>query len=145
MITELSAERTKAQRGFVTLMTSELRRQDRPVQMSSKPAVVFLDTDRWQDVIADVDREGAELIGVSTTGLPDREMEFRLLNCATGTTRHIPGGVEQIPVHHDAQVSMVLALIDQAATSGIAVMVVPADKGDSLASLEVQSVELARL
>lgn len=145
MTTELSSERAKAQRGFVKMMTSELRRREHPIQLSSKPAVVCLDTDRWQDVIADVVREGSELIGVSTTGLVKDRIELRLLNCASGTTRHIPGHVEEVPVHQDAEVKMVLSLIDQAAAAGVAVIVVPASNDDVLAPLEVQSVEVAHL
>lgn len=142
---ELTTERSKAQYGFVKMMTSETRRRTHPVQVSSKPAIVCLDTDRWRDVIADVAREGSELIGISTTGLPNREMEFRLLNCGSGTTRHAPGHAEQVPVHQDADVKMVLSLIDQATTSGVAIMVVPAGEEDDLTPLEVQSVERARL
>lgn len=145
MNTELSAERIKAQSGFVKMMTSELRRREHPIQMSLKPAIVCLDTDRWQDVIADVAREGSELIGISTTGLVKSTIEFRLLNCATGTTRHMPGHVEEVPVHQDAEVKMVLSLIDSAAASGVAVVVVPASPEDHLTPLEVQSVEVARL
>ncbi len=145
MTTELSSERAKAQRGFVKMMTSELRRREHPIQLSSKPAVVCLDTDRWQDVIANVVREGSELIGVSTTGLVKGTIELRLLNCASGTTRRIPGHVEEVPVHQDAEVKMVLSLIDQAAAAGVAVIVVPASNDDDLAPLEVQSVEVAHL
>lgn len=145
MTTELTSERAKAQRGFVKMMTSELRRHEHPVQLSSKPAVVCLDTDRWQDVIANVVREGSELIGVSKTGLVKNTIELRLLYCASGTTRHIPGHVEEVPVHQDAQVEMVLSLIDQAAAAGVAVIVVPASNDDDLAPLEVQTVEVAHL
>lgn len=83
MTTDLSAERTKAQRGFVKMMTSETRRREHPVQMSLKPAVVCLDTDRWQDVIADVAREGSELIGISTTGFPEPDS-------VTATEEYVP-------------------------------------------------------
>jgi hypothetical protein len=53
--------------------------------------------------------------------------------------------VEEVPVHQDAEVKMVLSLIDQAAAAGVAVIVVPASNDDDLAPLEVQSVEVAHL
>ena len=138
-------ERSKAQYGFVKLMTSDMRRAERPAQYSSKPAVVCLDTDLWMDVMADVAREGAELIGIATTGLAENDMMFRLLNCSTGVIRHLPGDVERVPVHPNSQVKMVLTLIDQAIATGRSVTVEPADEHDAIDSLDVESVEFARL